>query len=230
MIDLIWNGVRFQITDIGGGKLSEPIPRHAHAKNSYELHFIVGGRGKLITDTNEFDLKEGNFFITGPEIYHAQSADLDNPVEDVFITLQASNITKANSAASVLLNTHFWFCESFENNTASEILKEFRTGDFGFESIVSGLMMKQLTLILRRIIPNPLKNAFNQSNRSNLNDRRFVIIEQSFLYCPDITLHELAQRIGVCERQVQRLLLKYYGKTFREKKKEKDELSIQKNE
>ncbi len=221
MINFIWNEVGFHITDIGGGKLGEAIPRHAHAKNSYELHFILGGKGKLITDTSEYDLKAGNFFITGPEIYHAQSADSDNPVEDVFITLQASNTIKANSAASVFLNTHFWFCERFDNNTAVEILKEFRAGDFGFESVVAGLMMKQMTLIAREIIPDTLKKSCIQANNSNLNDRRFIIIEQSFLYYPDITLHELAQRIGVCERQLQRLLIKYYGKTFREKKKEK---------
>lgn len=53
-----------------------------------------------------------------------------------------------------------------------------------------------------------------------LNDRRFVLIEQAFLYTPDLTLSELAEKIGVCERQTQRLLKKYYGKTFREKKKE----------
>ncbi|MDE6722731.1 MAG: cupin domain-containing protein, partial [Eubacterium sp.] len=89
MIRLNWNNALFDMTDIGGGPLGEDIPRHAHAKDSYELHFIVGGKGKLITDTNEYELSAGNFFITGPNIYHEQTADKSDPVRDVFIMLQA---------------------------------------------------------------------------------------------------------------------------------------------
>lgn len=54
----------------------------------------------------------------------------------------------------------------------------------------------------------------------NLNDMRFLIIENMFLYNKDFTLKDLSRKLGVCERQTQRLLKKYYGKTFREKVKE----------
>ena len=76
MINLKWNGIDFSITDIGGGKLGTDIPRHAHAKGSYELHFITAGSGKLITDDKEYELKSGDFFITGENIYHQQIAPL----------------------------------------------------------------------------------------------------------------------------------------------------------
>ena len=44
----------------------------------------------------------------------------------------------------------------------------------------------------------------------NLNDKRFVIIENEFLYNKKITLRDLSEKIGLCERQAQRLLSKYY--------------------
>lgn len=217
MIELNWNNIKFDITDIGGGVLGEDIPRHAHSKNSYELHFITDGYGTLITDTKSYNLKAGDFFITGPGIYHEQRADTDNPVQDVFIMLQAFNTDKANVVSSTFLSTHFFFACGFDMNTAKEILKEFREKRTDYKSAVAGLSMKLLTDITRLLLPPSFSE--NMSAES-LNDRRFVIIEQSFLYSPDITLAELSKRIGVCERQTQRLLKKYYGKTFRQKKKE----------
>ncbi|MDE6111553.1 MAG: cupin domain-containing protein, partial [Eubacterium sp.] len=106
MIRFTWNGVLFNITNIGGGLLEEDIPRHIHSKNSYELHFVLGGKGTLITDTNEYELSTGNFFITGPNIYHEQTADKNNPVKDVFFMLQAVNTDKANAISSVFLENH----------------------------------------------------------------------------------------------------------------------------
>lgn len=217
MIKLTWNNVLFDITDIGGGALGEDIPRHAHAKNSYELHFIIGGRGDLITDTKRYELKAGDFFITGPNIYHEQNADANDPVKDVFMMLQAVNTDKANIISSTFLVNHFSFFRGFDSSAAQEILTEFRNKKADYKSAVSGLAMKLLTDITRLLLPDD----FNENlSADSLNDRRFVIIEQAFLYTPDLTLTELADKIGVCERQTQRLLKKYYSKSFREKKKE----------
>ena len=47
-----------------------------------------------------------------------------------------------------------------------------------------------------------------------------MIIEKMFLYEKDFTLSQLSSNLGLCERQTQRLLKKYYGKTFTQKKKE----------
>lgn len=217
MINLTWNGIIFDITDIGGGSLGEDIPRHSHAKNSHELHFITGGKGELVTDTKVYSLKAGDFFITGPNIYHAQSADKNDPVKDVFIMLQAINPEKANAVSSAFLDTHFYFCENFKNHIAVEILSEFRNKKTDYKSAVSGLSAKLLTDITRLLLPSSFSEVMSEES---LNDRRFVIIEQAFLYTPNLTLTELSAKIGVCERQTERLLKKYYGKTFREKKAE----------
>ncbi len=217
MIRFNWNNVLFDMTDIGGGVLGTDIPRHAHAKDSYELHFIAGGKGKLITDTNEYELSAGNFFITGPNIYHKQTADKNEPVKDVFIMLQAVNTDKANAISSTFLENHFCFLKHFDLSTAQEILTEFRSKKIDYESSVCGLTIKLLTDITRCFLPS----SFGESiSTDGLYDKRFVIIEQAFLYTPDLTLTELSNKIGVCERQTQRLLKKYYGKTFREKKNE----------
>lgn len=217
MINFIWNDVLFDITDIGGGVLDFDIQRHAHSKNSYELHFIIGGKGELVTDTEKYRLKPGEFFITGPNVYHKQNSDADDPIQDIFIMLQTVNTDKANAIASAFLATHFYHSKAFDLATAKLIADEFKAKKVDYKSAIGGLAMKLLTDITRLFLPDTFSEAISPEN---LNDRRFIIIEQEFLFNPKPTLTELSGKLGICERQTQRLLKKYYGKSFREKKRE----------
>lgn len=220
MIKFQLEEITFEIADLGGGALLYDIPGHSHSKNSYELHFILDGKGTLITDTSEYHLKSGDFFITGPNIYHEQKTDMKNPVTDIFIYLQVKNGKTSNVPLSAFLETHFWYTENFENETAALILKEYKNRETGYKNVISGLMMKLITEISRCYIQN-IKEEINEvEENENLNDKRFVIIENTLLYHDNITLKELSERLGLCERQTQRLLQKYYGKSFREKKRE----------
>lgn len=222
MIKFCWNNVDFIITDLGGGVLGEDIARHAHALNCFELHFITGGSGKLVVDGGEFTLKRGDFFITGSNLYHTQITDSERPTEDVFVLIQALNPKGANAISEVFLNTAFTFKENFETKTAEELLREYREKRLDYQSAVAGLMMKIMSTVARTLAP---KSFSFTPVAENLNDRRFAIIEQAFLYNDKLTLSELASKIGLCERQTQRLLKKYYGKSFREKKREKHTLA-----
>jgi AraC-like DNA-binding protein len=52
-------------------------------------------------------------------------------------------------------------------------------------------------------------------------DSKYLIIEESFLYDYEIlTLETLAKRLGLSNRQTERCLKEYYGKTFLQKKTE----------
>ena len=206
MIHFKWNNVLFNITDIGGGLLNWDIQRHAHSKNSYELHFILGGKGELVTDTDRYELTAGDFFITGPNVYHGQITDSGDPVQDTFIMLQAVNTDKANAISSAFLATHFYYSKNFDSAAAVQIADEFNAKKIDYKSAICGLAMKLLTDITRLFIPATLSE---NASAENLNDRRFVIIEQEFLFNPNPSLTELSNKLGICERQTQRLLKKY---------------------
>ena len=62
-MDFIWNKIQFAITDLDGGKLGEKIPMHVHAKGCYELHFVTEGKGTLIADGREIELKKTIFSL-----------------------------------------------------------------------------------------------------------------------------------------------------------------------
>lgn len=118
MIKFEWNGVVFLMTDLGGGKLGRSIPPHAHAKGCYELHFVTGGKGILITDDKEIHLKKDDFFITGPNIAHSQDFDKSNPIEDVFILIQVKDGSQKNYVSSVFLEHYFCYFEKTDNTLA----------------------------------------------------------------------------------------------------------------
>ena len=80
-------------------------------------------------------------------------------------------------------------------------------------------MQALLTDISRLYLPEEYE-VKNAEENENLNEKRFMIIEKMFLYEKDFTLSQLSSNLGLCERQTQRLLKKYYGKTFTQKKKE----------
>ena len=62
-MDFTRNKIQFAITDLGGGKLGEKIPMHVHAKDCYELHFVIEGKGTLIADGREIELKNNGVEI-----------------------------------------------------------------------------------------------------------------------------------------------------------------------
>lgn len=217
MLDFEWSGVRFTLVKCSGGVLDDCIPMHCHSENSYEIHFILDGAGTLLTENGEYKMRRGNFFVTGPGINHSQTGDKNNPIKDIYIYIQKRNSQRQNSFAKLFLDTHFYYHQQFETECAAEILSEINSKKPGWESAAAGLMINLLTRITRLYTPEgytvPVKDE-------NLNDMRFLIIENMFLYNKDFTLKDLSRKLGVCERQTQRLLKKYYGKTFREKVKE----------
>ena len=219
MINFIWNTYKFSLIQFGRGVFQKDMTGHSHSANSYELHYITGGKGSLATDSTTYVLTKGDFFITGPEIYHKQTTDKDEPLEEIYIYLQTNGKRAADALVSAFLDTHFYIGKHEELEKCFElIMKEQTENKLGYTAAIGAVMQYILTKITRIYLPD-FGNLPEMSE--NLNDRRFVIIESAFIYnAENITLSELAEEVGLCERQLQRLLNKYYGKTFLQKKEE----------
>lgn len=218
MITFKWNDFDFTLVHFGKGVFNEDMAGHSHAKNIYELHYIIDGKGTLTTDTKVYNLSKGDFFVTGPNVYHQQSTNSQEPLTEIYLYLQAAEKKNSGALVSSFLSTHFCFMKAPELEILfTETVDEWENKSFGYKSVIGAMMEILLTKITRLYVPEFIDMP---DNDDTLNDRRFLIIEHAFITNPDITLAELSEHIGLCERQTQRLLMKYYGKTFREKKKE----------
>lgn len=165
--------------------------------NGYEFKIVQYGAGVFRKD------------MTG----HSHSK---NSYELHYIT----NGKKTNDTlVSAFLSTHFYFGKNEEFQKYFEmILQEKEKRKLGYSSAIVALMQLLLTEIARIYLAE--SNDITQDN-INLNDMRFLIIESAFIDNPEnLTLAALSESLGLCERQTQRLLKKYYSKSFSEKKEE----------
>lgn len=56
---------------------------HFHKHSEYEFHFIPKGKGKVIINDQSYDLHEGLFYLTGPDVVHYQESDPDEPMVEL---------------------------------------------------------------------------------------------------------------------------------------------------
>lgn len=219
MLYFEWNGYKFKVIHYGKGLFKENMVGHRHSLNSYELHYILDGKGTLNTEDSSYPLSKGDFYVTGPDIYHQQDTDRDTPFTEAYIYLQSCGQKTNDTLVSTFLSKHFYFCKNKELAYYFErIAKEQEEKRPGYECMSSNLISILLTEITRLYLPDFINTS---ENNDNLYDKRFFIIETEFINnAKTVTLSKLADAIGVCERQTQRLLKKYYGKSFTEKKRE----------
>jgi mannose-6-phosphate isomerase-like protein (cupin superfamily) len=112
MITFNWNNYDFKIIQYGLGIFEKDMAGHSHSKNSYELHYIIDGKGTLTTDNKTYPLYKGDFFVTGPNVYHQQSTDKNEPLNEVYIYLQTDGKKTNDIMVSSFLSTHFYFCKN----------------------------------------------------------------------------------------------------------------------
>lgn len=219
MFRFFWDNQKFNVIQYGKGVYHNDMTRHAHSASSYELHYIESGNGELITDNGAFKVSKGDFFITGPNIYHKQNTDKNNNLEEIHIYMQLEGKQAAGGISEILFSNPFVRFRSDDLELYfKKIIEEKNDKKVGYETVVSGYIQIILTEAVRLLIPG-LKDDCKEF--ADLNNKRFLLIEQAFIASPkDLTIKKLSDDIGLSERQTQRLLKEFYGSTFTQLQKE----------
>lgn len=203
------------------------IPSHSHGNGSYEIHYIAKGQGRALINGVYHQIVPGILFVTGPHVEHAQIPLLEDPMCEYCIYLKTEKKRKSVSCPaaekellSVFENTPFWFGQDTQSAGALIIeifkeLQEHRTGSvFQIEALLRQLLVKLIRNYERGGRPKEVRPAAAA-------DKTAFIIEEYFLYqYRSLSLEDLADKLGLCTRQTERLLLRQYGKTFLQKKAE----------
>ncbi len=214
MKDLHIGKSKYKILNISSGVFSSDISGHTHSSESYEIHYCFGGKGRLVTDSNEYELNKNSLYITGPGIWHRQVIDKDNPLDEICLYIQRTS-KGTDILSSTFNDTHFW------SGAATTTLQ-----NLFFEldklSAQKSLYAKEKQAHLSELIITELAFIYStelvDEEKDTPDDRKFIIIENAFIFdYMSITLPELSKRLGLSRRQTQRILQQYYGVTFREK-------------
>ncbi|MCR4599917.1 MAG: AraC family transcriptional regulator [Acetatifactor sp.] len=216
---------KFTVLSISLEKMVTPIPRHSHSKNSYELHYVSFGYGKLIADEQSYDVVPGTFFVTGPGVFHEQISDPKDPMTEYGVYLQVSSSGTKEPLLKAFLEHKFWFGEAAPgmHELMKQIHSELEQRSIGYELILPALLQQLILLITRQYHRTELVQSDGAGAPTDQTpaDQTYLTIEEAFLYnYRDLTLGQLADMVHLGIRQTERLLLKHYNKTFAQKKTE----------
>jgi AraC-like DNA-binding protein/mannose-6-phosphate isomerase-like protein (cupin superfamily) len=207
------------------------IPSHKHSE--FEFHFIPKGKGKVILGDRPFDLQEGSFYLTGPDVIHQQESDVDDPMHE--LCLHCEMVPLAPAAGS-----DEDYGESLEKREAEQCLETLRTlplepswdtcnamGAFldayriweeqppGFYSLMKQAIVQILLRTARVYAASGPGAAIPERDMS---DHRFQLASQYILDNEGLplSLEEVAERVNVSPRQLQRIFRSEGQTTFRD--------------
>ncbi|MCR4586346.1 MAG: AraC family transcriptional regulator [Lachnospiraceae bacterium] len=225
-LNFTMDDVNFTVLSISNEQMLEPIPRHSHSRNSYELHYISYGYGTLIADDEKYKITPGTFFMTGPQVLHEQISDPDDPMREYGVYLKVRLPRKGTGSRLLrsFLQQSFYFgtvgIELYD--LMKKLIGELEQESDGQQLMLSALL-QELIVLISRSYENPAADS-SSDNTAGIylpDDQTYLIIEEAFLYnYRDITLDGLAKLLNLSHRQTERLLRQHYNKTFLQKKKE----------
>lgn len=222
-------GVVVTIAMVSYRRFTEVMPEHAHGENVYELHYVEQGEGTVFLNKCEYRVVPGVLYITGPGILHEQIPSKENPLIEFGIYLQ---LQKGATGGELMqgLSAHSLWCgigRKTLKRLTGDILREQSGNQPGAVEKMQYLLAEFLIECIRsametkdeeKMLPKP-QEQFGAHDIQEEN--ALLVADEIFLYeYRDITLEEMAKRLGFSVRQTQRLLQKMYGKSFTQKKLE----------
>lgn len=217
------NGTTFLVLNIVFERFLRSMPRHSHGNNSYEIHYIPYGHGRVSIDNRLYEITPNTLYMTGPHVEHEQIPMKDDPMAEYCIYFKLSDHgnkqKKTDATVEIFKQTPFWFGQD-----SQELYLLMQQIFYELEHEYTGYMI-QVEALLQQCLVKIVRNYENRSqsrhrfSTSSLVDSKYLIVEESFLYeYETISLDQLAGRLGLSIRQTERFLKENYGKTFLQKK------------
>lgn len=213
---LKFENLNIKILRINKEVFFDSFPRHKHGKDLYELHYVVGGRGSLVTDSGTYDLKRKFLYMTGPMVYHEQITDDKDPLEEYCIQMEINKGKNVSSIGELICKNTFWYGEDKFNSASffEQLEEESKNKGVGFTEAIKSLVALVLVALVRNYAGNNYLNVYEKNTPEYM---RISITEESFFNDYDkLTLDTLSDRLKLSRRQTQRFLEKTFSKTFSE--------------
>jgi len=204
------------------------IPMHKHSE--FEFHFIPKGKGTVKIGDAVYPLREGMFYLTGPDVMHEQRSDEEEPMHELCLHCEIVELTG---------ETREGWGDELEAREAEECVRLLRSmpnvpvpdrydamprfleAYRMFEEQSTGFYTTMKQIVIQILLRSSRVFASSDANggipERDMNDHRFRLATQ---YIDDncartITLEEVADRLHVSPRQLQRIFRSEGRTTFR---------------
>ncbi len=203
---------------------TEPLPRHSHSKNAFELHYVTAGKGFVVLENQTFPLSPGVLYITGPNIAHEQIPDESESLTEFGLFFLISESESNSPLADQFIKHELWLGDAGKevDALAQAILWEKTNQKPGYRQKIPLLLAELMIECVRnfvsdgKIYDNKLPVPSNKLSVDLLQEENTLLVIDEIFLCryAEITLEQLADSIGLSTRQAQRLLEKNYNKSF----------------
>lgn len=211
---LKFENLNIKILRINREMFLESFPRHKHGKSLFEIHYVIKGKGTLVTDSGGYELRRNSLYVTGPMVYHEQITDENDPMEEYCIQMEITQGKNLSPVGELLYKNDFWFGEDrFNMNSTFSLLEEESVNKgVGYIEALKSLVALILVALVRNYADDNYLNVYEKNTPEYM---RMSIVEESFFNdYSTLTLEELSSRLKLSRRQTQRFLVKNYSKTF----------------
>lgn len=210
--------IKFKISDFRFQTMTTPYPIHYHGKNTIEIHYLKNGSGEVIISNTSYLVKKGFFFIVGEFTKHTQIPSPNDPMDKYSIYLTYDDEECNNPVVKDLIKNITWVGEDKFNSL--EIFDKVRYEAEKKNIAYRDLIKEYIKILFINVIRNRYEKISAISQAKD-HDNKLFEIEKIFLNeFRDITLPEMASRLKMSERDLQRYIKKAYNKTFNDLKLE----------
>lgn len=218
--------IRFHHTTFPPGKIDH---FHKHSEE-YEFHFIPRGKGIVIMEETTFALREGMMYLTAPQLMHYQEADAKEPMDELCLRIQIIRLDSGEPPKGWGLEAEWKEAETCVHqleliplrpmNDRFRAMECFITayrawyeGQPGLLTTIRQSIINILLRTTRAYFPEPQRQ---QLPSRDMNWYRCRLAEQFIKdnYREPLTLEEVAERIHISPRQLQRIFKSLTGGTF----------------
>lgn len=216
--------------------LAQFAPGHVisfHKHSEFEFHFIPKGKGSVIFEDRAYDLHEGLFYLTGPDVVHSQVVDSDDPMYELCLHCEivplAAEPGEDGGFGGDLEGAEAKACmETLQRlplepvwdtyNAMGAFLDAYRIWEDQPPGFYTSMKQAIVQILLRSARPFLGQAGGLPVPERDMNDHRYQLAAQ---YIQDneslpITLEDVAERVNVSPRQLQRIFRGEGQTTFRD--------------
>ncbi|MCI8388072.1 MAG: helix-turn-helix domain-containing protein [Clostridiales bacterium] len=200
-----------------------------HCHSSFEIHFITSGMGWFTVDNVKYKVEQGNVIITGPDIYHSQSSELTDSMEEYCINISISETNDDHNYNScdediheligLIIKHPFYIGGKIDiANEYHELLVEALEMDYGYKERIASYVNSIILRIARLIEHSEGGTHLHVRKITSKNINRRMIIDRYCRYnLNGIDIDELCEILYISRRQLSRIVKELYGMTLTEK-------------
>ena len=168
-------------------------PSSIHKHNYTEIHVISGGDSIFAVGENKYSVRDGSILMIPPKTYHCRQGEEKDCRHSAFQIDLETDSPKIHSLAPETVSDFF-----------KEIEKANKSGDHTVISAYISLICSYFESVHREISKQATDYGFSIHEFFTQN------------YNKNIRLCDLAEALHLSERQAERLVIEYTGKTFRD--------------